>query len=364
MTCHFQVRSLLIFCCLSCTAASLAVADSPSAPAEPPRPTFLISHWSFPKDPALLKQFAEAGFNTVIATPEELAACRQHGWQALLAAPLDQARPLAADKMVWGYFLFDEPARKKVPYGDLAERMHQFHELDSARPAYINLNELDDPEEFIRQLRPRVLSYDYYQWWAGQEPFFPLLEKFRRAAQGARIPLLFWVEGVAVPHGPAPADNQARVRHSVYSALAYGVKGIQWWGWRPDNQDAATINAELKVLGPELTQLRSVDIFHTPPLPAQTRPIPPDAWVRTSIPSLLLGLLKNDQGQDFILLANRNWREPTTASLTFTRPVASVSILDRKGGAWKEAVLKQDNGATLVHRLSPGDGELLRLNWR
>jgi hypothetical protein len=354
----------LLSAVVTLAAASVGDADPPPAPAATPQRTFLISHWSFPKDPVRLKQFAAAGFNTVIATPEELAACRQYGWQALLAAPLDQARELAADKIVWGYFVFDEPARKKVPYADLAERVHQFHQLAPPRPVYINLNELDNPEEFIRVLRPRVLSYDYYQWWAGQEPFFPLLEKFRRAAQEAKIPLLCWVEAVAVPHGPAPADNEGRVRHSVYSALGYGAKGIQWWGWRPDNQDAARINAELKVLGPELVQLQSVDVFHTPPLPAQARPLPPDAWVRTATPSLLLGLFKNDQGEDFLLLANRDWREPNTASLTFTRPVSSVSILERKTGDWKQAELKRDQGQTLEHRLGPGDGELLRVDWQ
>jgi len=337
-------------------------AAPPNAPASQQR-TFLISHWSFPKDEPRLKRFAQAGFNTVIATPEELPACREHGWQALLAAPADQAREFVDDTMVWGYFLFDEPARKKVPYKTLAPQMEAFHQFDPLRPAYINLNELDDPAEFIRILKPRVLSYDYYQWWAGQEPFFPLLEKFRRAALEADIPLLCWVEAVAVPHGPAPADNQARIRHSVYSALAYGAQGIQWWGWRPDNQDAATINAELKILGPELMQLRSVDVFHTPPLPDQTRPIPKDAWVQTSTPSLLLGLLKNDQREDFILLANRNWHEATAASLTFARPVASVSILDRKTGAWKQAALEQGSAPTLKRRLSSGDAELLRVNW-
>ena len=45
----------------------------------------MISHWSFPKEESRLQQFAKAGFNTVIATPEELPYCRRFGWQALLA---------------------------------------------------------------------------------------------------------------------------------------------------------------------------------------------------------------------------------------------------------------------------------------
>ncbi|MCE9557298.1 MAG: hypothetical protein K8T91_28450, partial [Planctomycetes bacterium] len=176
-----------------------------SEPASASNKQFMISHWSFPKDEPRLKRFAEAGFNTVIATPEELPACRRHGWQALLAVPSDKAAEFVADPIVWGYFLFDEPAQKKVGYETLVDRMKAFHQLDSKRPAYINLNEKDDPEAFVKILKPRVLSYDYYQWWATQEPFFPLLEKFRRAALGANIPLICWVEAVATPNGPVPA---------------------------------------------------------------------------------------------------------------------------------------------------------------
>ncbi|MCE9557054.1 MAG: hypothetical protein K8T91_27215, partial [Planctomycetes bacterium] len=204
--------------------------------------------------------------------------------------------------------------------------------------------------------------YDYYQWWATQEPFFPLLEKFRRAALGANIPLICWVEAVATPNGPVPADNAARIRHSVYSALAYGAKGIQWWAWRADNQDAQHINAELKMLGPVLMTLRSVDVFHTAPLPPGTRGLPEQSWVKTATDSLTLGFFKNEQGEDFILVANREWKAPRTAVLTFATPLSKVSMLDRKTGQWVE--MKLDSSAraqTVSHILPPGDGILLRV---
>ena len=322
----------------------------------------MISHWSFPKDETRLKQFAKAGFNTVIATPAELPDCRRFGWQALLAAPPEVARDFANDPLVWGYFVFDEPAQKNVAYAALVKKMEAYHSLDARRPAYINLNERDDPEAFIKILKPRILSYDYYQWWAKPEPFFPLLEKFRRAALVGNIPLICWVEAVTVSHGPAPADNEAKVRHSVYSALVYGAKGIQWWAWRADNQDAQNINAELRALGPVLVTLRSVDVFHTAPLPPQTRAVPEESWVKYSTESLLLGLFKNEKGQDFILAANRDWKTPRTAVLAFTPPVSQVSMLDRKTGQWVDLQLSQaDCAQTLSHKLPPGDGILLRV---
>jgi hypothetical protein len=324
--------------------------------------TFMISHWGFPKDEKQLKRFAQAGFNTVIAVPEQLPQCRKYGWKALLAVSADKADTYVDDSVVWGYHLFDEPARKNVPYKKFVKKMEAFHKLDAARPAYINLNEEDDPASFIKILKPRVLSYDYYQWWAKPEPFFPLLEKFRRAALEADIPLVCWVEAVVVPSGPIPADNEVKIRHSVYSALAYGVKGIQWWAWRPYNDDAAKINTELKVLGPVLLKLRSVGVFHTSPLPKQTRRLPAESWVQSSSENLILGFFKNDEGHEFILLANRNLKAASTAVLTFSRSVLSVTMLNRKTGKWVERPFtKKGAQQTLSHELAPGDGMLLRV---
>ena len=357
------IRGLLLLAVLALTSGNWAFGVEPPAEDGGWRMrTFMISHWSFPKDEARLKLFAQAGFNTVIATPQELPACRRHGWQALLAIEAEKAGDYVRDPIIWGYFVFDEPALKKVGYETFAGRMEALHKLDPTRPAYINLNEKDDPEKFIKLLAPRVLSYDYYPWWATPEPFFPLLEKFRRAALSANIPLICWVEAVAAAHGPAPADNEAKLRHSVYSALAYGAKGIQWWAWRPDNQDAAKINAELKVLGPTLMQLRSVDVFHTAPLPPQTRALPADLWVQSPTESLLLGLFKDAVGNDFILAANRNWKAATQATLTFSGAVSAVSMLDRKTGNWVDLQLtSKGNQKTIPLQLAPGDGVLLRI---
>lgn len=335
------------------------------------RPAFLISHWSIPQGKERLEAFTQAGFNTILVEPADLPACRQHGWQALLAVPADRAAKYAADPAVWGYFLLDEPARKHIAYDTLAPQFAAFHRLDPARPAYVNLNEEDDPAAFIQAVRPRVLSYDYYQWWAGNEPFFPLLEKFRSAAVKANIPLLCWVEASAARRGPIGADNEGRIRHSVFSALAYGAKGIQWWYWRPENRDVQRINAELKLLGPELVNLHSVDVFHTGPLSRDTRPIPAECWVQSPTESLLLGLMQNDHGDDYLLVANKDWKAARTATLKFAQSVSAVAMLNKKTGGWvdlslsplgeKQALSVAGANRTLSRELAAGDGMLLRV---
>ncbi len=323
---------------------------------------FMISHWGFPKDEERLQQFLADSFNTVIAVPDELPYCREHGLKALLAEAGDRAAEFVDDPVVWGFFVLDEPTRKNIPYDAVAPKVAAFHEVDATRPAYVNLNELDDPERFIRTVKPRVLSYDYYQWWVKTEPFFPLLEKFRRAALDADLPLLFWSEAVVVPGGPIPSDNESKIRKSVYCALAYGVKGIQWWAWRDFNRDAGKINAELKRLGPILVQLHSTDVFHTPPLPPATRPIPASFRMQSPSRHVVLGLFENDRHDEFILVANRDHEHERTVELRFSGSVIEVRALDRKTGEWDGLnVVTEGDGRVVRFFLVPGDGVLLRI---
>lgn len=328
---------------------------------------FMISHWGVPKDQNDLKLFLDDHINTVIAVPEEVEFCRKHALKVLLATTPDKAAAYLDDPIVWGYFIIDEPAKKRIAYSTLVPRFRKYHDFDPTKPAYINLNRADNVEEFVRMFKPRVLSYDYYQWWEGQEHFFGLLERFRRAAVGAGIPLICWVEAVVVPSGPIPIDNQAKIRHSVYCSLAYGVKGIQWWAWRNFNRDAGLINAELERLGPLLVKLRSVDVFHTAPLPEQTRAIPKGYWVQSPTKQLVLGLFQDRRENDFLLLANRDYKRSQDAVLRFARPVAAIKKMDKRTGRWVALALRKENDTPKqkvgVH-LGAGDGALLKIEWQ
>ena len=106
----------------------------------------------------------------------------------------------------------------------------------------------------------------FYQWIFGRGQLYSRLEDFRSTALFAKVPFICYVEVNSNPRieykaGDAspPPDNEQKLRHSVYSALAYGVKGIEWFGsgWMAQyNQclkDVAAINSELKVLGPTLS---------------------------------------------------------------------------------------------------------------
>jgi len=326
---------------------------------------FIISHWGVPKDEKNLNLFLKEHFNVVIAVPEEFEFCRKHGLKALLAASPEQAVEFVGNPGVWGYFVIDEPSRKGIKFTALAPKVQAFHTLDPIKPAYINLDYHDELDTFIKILNPRILSYDQYQWWSGREMFFPMLEKFRRASLSANIPLMCWVEAVCVSWGDIPKDNQAKIRHSVYCSLAYGVKGIQWWAWRNYNRDAGIINAELKQLGPTLVRLKSVNVFHTPPVPKDTSPVPQEHWVQSPTKELVLGMFQDKETthqRDFILVANREYRRGQEAMLKFATRVSAVENINKNTGKWVALPLSQEGKSKVVKlNIHPGDGELLRV---
>ena len=84
--------------------------------------------------------------------------------------------------------------------------------------------------------RPVILSFDYYQWWWGSDRYFEKLEQFREQSILYGVPLGSCLETNTAPesgHNSYLPTNAARMRQSVYTNLAYGVKIIEWFSVGP-----------------------------------------------------------------------------------------------------------------------------------
>ena len=390
-------------------------------------PEFMISTWGGPEvedDHAKAEGLAAAGLNTAMWDVGKLDVLRQHGLKALVdGATVDIASQLRCDPVVWGYHLVDEPETDTFP--EIALQVAAFRKADPTHPAYINLfaRAGDHITSFIDIVQPDFLSYDFYQWWygdyqkwwEGESGYFSRLEQHRDAALSAGIPLICWVEVTSNKHDdrygnvPLPSDSNPKVRQSVYTSLAYGVKGIQWFhgnllfvkGSTELNEcgkHVAAVNKELKRLGPVLMSLKSVNVFHTPPLPRGTREAPLQHWVLAEGEGLVTGLFCDDNKQDYIMVVNRSPVHGQKASLLFQRRIVGVEKFDRETGSWQKLTLSVRNDRKdaydrksieaflgvparsherLVHlrtinsyippfqvvefMLRPGDGELLRI---
>lgn len=350
---------------------------------------FIIMPWGGPSlDPAvegndaLPQVIKKAHFNTVLCDPGELELCRQWAFKALLkGVSAEKAAELKDDRTVWGYLLKDEPKNYRE-YPGLARRMQQFREADPNHVGYINLGgSLKGTHPlYLEIVKPDLLSYDYYQWSWGPASHFARLEEYRQGALDHGIPLMVWVHGNAGPpeirkhdyyyHAP---DNQARMRHSVFTSLAYGAKGIQWFHGkhlfagdhlRPNGWDVAVINAELQKLGPVLVSLRSTEVYHTPPLPPATREIPKTFWVQIAGGEFVLGLMKHpaQPDADYLVLANRDHTRGEEAALKFARLGITVEKMDKNSGEWgSQTVTEVDGLSRVAFPVAAGDGELLRV---
>ncbi|MSU37254.1 MAG: hypothetical protein EXS36_19600 [Pedosphaera sp.] len=359
---------------------------------------FLIYLWNAPEDPdpeANAKALAEAGFAVVDWDPARLDILKRHGLKAMVHGPFseDLFRKLASEKAVWGYHLGDEPYPEDK-FAPIAEQLRTIERIDPAHMPFINM--LSTTGDFLRTymdtVRPPLLSFDYYQWWWGTDRYFEKLEGFREAAQAAHVPLAACFEVSANPAvergdtGYLP-DNPRKLRQSVYTTLAYGAKGIEWYSAKmlfepksarltPAGRDVAALNNEIKGIGSVLVALRSIDVFQTAPLPAATRTPPKDYWIHVLAeegrPGLVQGMLKDDHGRDYLLVANRDYRDAQAVNVRlqskwlgiapWNKPKTysyAIEQFNKAKADWIPVSSSSSTGFNFV--IGAGDGELFRI---
>lgn len=149
-----------------------------------------------------------------------------------------------------GYFLRDEPGR--ADFSKLAEWARRIQAVDNTHFCYLNLlpnyagkealgteTYREHVQLFIKEVPLQLLSFDHYPVVADESDnrtlrpeFYENLEIFADESQKAGKP--FWAFALAVAHTPYPIPTPAEIRLQVYSNLAYGAQGIQYFTyWTP-----------------------------------------------------------------------------------------------------------------------------------
>jgi len=358
---------------------------------------FAIYLWRTPKVADLdqkAKAVADAGFTVVDWDPEHLDVLQKYGLKAMVRDPTpEMVSRLSDHPAVWGYHCGDEPYPEEE-FPAIAERFEALRKADPNHPAFVNM--LSTTGDFLRTymdvVRPEILSYDYYQWWWGSDRYFEKLEQFREAANRAGVALGSCIEATANPgtewgDNTYLPDNARKLRQSLYTNLAYGVKVVEWFSsdivFEPGTttltetgRDVALLNAELERIGSILAKLRSVDVYHTPPLAAGTREAPKEHWVRLvgepTKAGLVLGMFKDNEGTDYAMVANRDYDQPQSVVVRLQSKwlgiapwhepkVYSYAVerLDKRTGEWTTISASSFVGFTFV--IGPAEGELFRI---
>lgn len=330
---------------------------------------FAVMAWGdSPSDPDQLRGMKEAGLNVS-------GFCRAQDLDKVQAAGLTcfvrdewinaQALPsVASDKEIrehfdqlkqqignnpaaLGFFLRDEPSAGMMPaLGKLSAGLH------SAMPdkwPYINLfpyhvspERLGTPDygSYVRMLVKTIgqpfLTYDNYSLVGGQmrDAFYTNLDIVRRLSLETKTP--FWNCILANSHFNYMEPSDATFNLQVYSTLAYGGRGIQYFtyfapkignyrmaavdqfGNRTATWDMLRrINNQIRMLAPTLIHLHSTGVYHYPDVPDQAQPLAASKliqsvemtqrYVRPPVGGrILVGEFEDDRARPYFLIVNKD----------------------------------------------------------
>jgi hypothetical protein len=257
-----------------------------------------------------------------------------------------------------GYFLRDEPNAKDFP--KLAVLARTIHDVDSEHFRYINLmpnyanaQQLGAPtyREYVSTFEKEVplefLSFDHYpivndtlrpEWYENLEI---ISDEARRAGKP------FWAFALAIPHGPYSAPTLAQLRLEVFSDLAYGAQGIQYFtywtplgnngfrdgpitrdGKRTDIYDRVReVNSEIKSLSGVFLDSKVISVAHTgAEIPRSTKrlnTLPSRVKSFSTSGGAVVSLLQKGNST-FLVVVNRDYKQPIKLNIQFESDVKRV----------------------------------------
>ncbi|MFC1509372.1 beta-galactosidase, partial [Candidatus Omnitrophota bacterium] len=238
-----------------------------------------------------------------------------------------------------GYYIRDEP--NAADFTGLAALVKQIQAFDDSRFCYINLfpnyaseQQLGSPSyrehvsTFVKTVPVKVLSFDHYPiTHNGIRPeWFENLEIIADAANKENKP--FWAFALAVAHGPYPIPSLSHLKLQVYSNLAYGAQGIQYFTyWTPESNTwdfhdgpidvngkrtvvyrrIKQVNSEIRALSGIFLGARVLSIGHAGDIPRGAKPykvMSPFEKIDPIDNNAIISWLEND-GIKYLVVVNR-----------------------------------------------------------
>ena len=234
----------------------------------------IIAYWGVPDwktSDDNFRIFSECGFTVSLYPYQSLdllvKACRsaeKYGVKVLgkcpemVSAPTNTARTLKEENGFFGYFIQDEPSTPELQQRQ--KEIERLKRVDDTHVFYINLHpyyhdswveptlKVKTYPEYLKAASAtscQQLSFDFYPiMTSGIRPtWYHNLEMIRQESLNTGKP--FWGFVLSVPHDVPftpdtfyPTPTMSSLRLQVYSNLAYGAQGIQYftyWTPKPTN---------------------------------------------------------------------------------------------------------------------------------
>lgn len=349
--------------------AQIALAQTRSQPDPIPPKDFAVMAWGdSPSDADQLRGMKDAGLNiSGFCRAEDLDRVKAAGLTCFVNDPKlthyapDQLPPedtlrrdvaalksqIGDNAAALGFFLRDEPSASLMPgLSKLAALLRR--EMPDKWP-YVNLFPYRVPaailgttdyDSYVRTLVKSIgqpfLSYDNYSLVNGEmlDPFYTNLEIVRRLGLETKTP--FWNCILANSHFNYMEPSDATFNLQVYSTMAYGGRGIQYFTYfapRIGNYRMAAIdqfgnrtatwdmlrriNNQIHALAPVLIRLHSAGVYHYPDIPEQGQPLTAShlvesvemtqRYVRPTVGGrFLIGEFNDDQNRSYFLIVNKD----------------------------------------------------------
>ncbi|MBQ7822942.1 MAG: beta-galactosidase [Bacteroidaceae bacterium] len=250
-------KCLLFICCLSAAAIFLACSESGKKGGREPKQIPVLAWFSITAENTNLDRYLElkdAGFTHSFShtgTADEVAmqldTAQLAGIKLIITCrELESETEVAVNRFknhpaLDGYFLRDEPDRSA--FAALSEWARKIESVDKKHYCYLNLLPTYASLEalktasyreyvslFIKEVNLPFVSYDHYPVIGDSSlrgDFYENLEIVADESRKAGKP--FWAFALATAHDPYPIATMASLRLQVYSNLAYGAQGIQYF---------------------------------------------------------------------------------------------------------------------------------------
>ena len=336
------------------------------------------------KDEKFLVAVKRAGYRAAGAAEYQIPECAKHGLRAFVFIWPHESPTIPPkyknNKTVLCYYLSDRiPPSKWASWASLEKMCYKG---DPGHPAIFTMRALwGGIGQFCGVVRGRAMEYYHYHWDANRSPgsHFAVLEQYRAASvANGDVPICRIVE--------TRPEDMRKTRQTVYTSLAYGVRGYRMGGALFDTKkrdkhgvpppnaygkEITRLNAAINAWSPIFKHTRCRAVYHVKPLPAGCREVPKDAWFSLGGKEVLVGVFgakaaaKSARSPDYLLVANRDAFGAQSATITIAGKNATVQRMDKLSAKWVPHPVKRTGESTIVKiDLPDGGGELLRVEDR
>jgi hypothetical protein len=256
-----------------------------------------------------------------------------------------------------------------------------------------------------QEFKPRVLCFDHYPFLKTESggfrnDYYLNLEIIRNKSLQYNVP--FWMIVLSSGHWGYKNPTFEEISFQVYSALAYGAKGIGYYmysrSWErvgytswilEDNVDKLNIadslygplfvpvqklNENIQTLGKTLTNLKSIEVIHTSDYPNKQKEITQSLFksnqsnslikqiVNTgesnTDPKLLIGVFEEmnytESGGKYLLIVNKDVGRGSNITIALNSPY-EIFKFDKENG--ESNLITSSDKISL--QISPGSGKLI-----